>query len=510
MLSKLYAWYGRKTVWMVVGVVAVLLVAGALFKFGTAQEEVQTEVLPVVAVATVGELGGSSSVTLLGTVRSVSEANIETESAGRITAVRVDLGDSIRAGAVIATLENASERAAVLQAEGAYEATVAGASVGDISVAQAETALEAARDTARNTLQGAYTTVNNSFFSVIDDFYNDPTSPLVSPLLSDDNRSFLSSERAAFRTILPEWQTRLSSLQNNDRLVAEIDASIGYTRRTMALVDSFLGSLQKRKTETFDGQSVTSLIGELNTVRSSLSNTITALEATKSSLQSAEDSLAQAQLGGTNVDNSVANAQIKQALGSLRAAQANLAKTIVTSPIAGTVNSLNVSVGDFVGSFAPIAKVANNNALEITVFVGDSDRDAITVGTTVTIDGKYPGVVTNIGAGIDAATQKTEVKIATETTELTNGNTVSVSLDSSQPVSENDKATILLPITAVKFSAENGSVLTVENNAIVEHAIELGLVRGNQVEVLSGVTNDMQIIVDARGLTVGSKVEVKQ
>ncbi len=509
MLSKFYSWYGRKAVWSVVGLIAALLVVGLIVKLSNGVEEEQPEVFPVVEVATVAELGGASSLTLLGTVKSVSEANIETEAAGRVTSVPVSLGATISAGSVIATLENASERAAVLQAEGAYEATLASASVGDISVDQAETAVQSAKDTAKNSLQGAYTTVNNTFFSVIDGFYNDPNSPLAAPLIFDNNRQFLSSERAAFRTILPEWQASLATLNDSNSIFAEIDNSVDHTRRTLGLVDAFLGALQKRNDETFNGESVASLINELNSSRASLANTIAALEAARSALESAEDSLAQAKLGGTNVDNSVANAQIKQALGALRAAQANLAKTIVTSPIAGTVNSLNVSVGDFVGAMAPVAKVANNNALEVTVFVGDSDREAITVGSPVTIDGKYPGVVTHIGAGIDAVTQKTEVKVATETTELTNGTTVSVALQTT--ASDEVKTTIItLPITAVKFSAENGSVLTVVDEHIVEHAVEVGQVRGSQVEIISGVTPDMAIIVDTRGLTSGAKVEVKQ
>ncbi len=508
MLSKFYSWYGRKAVWSVMGVIAVLLVAGLIFKLSNGVEEPQSEVFPVVEVATVAELGGASSLTLLGTVKSVSEANIETEAAGRVTSVPVSLGATISAGSVIATLENASERAAVLQAEGAYEATLASASVGDISVDQAQTAVQSAKDTAKNSLQGAYTTVNNTFFTVIDDLYNNPTSPLPTPLITDDNRSFLASERAAFRTILPEWQNNVTTL-NDSGISAEINNSIANSQRTLVLVDSFLGTLRKKETETLNGVAVETIIDGLIGARTSLTNSIAALEAAQSSLRSAEDSLEQARLGGTNENNSVANAQIKQALGALRAAQANLAKTIVTSPIAGTVNSLNVSVGDFVGAMAPVAKVANNNALEVTVFVGDSDREAITVGSPVTIDGKYPGVVTHIGAGIDAVTQKTEVKVATETTELTNGATVSVALQTTA-TDEAETTTIMLPITAVKFSAENGSVLTVVDEHIVEHAVEVGQVRGSQVEIINGVTPNMAIIVDTRGLTSGAKVEVKQ
>jgi len=56
-------------------------------------------------------------VSLVGTVRAVSEAQIQAERGGRVTSVRVKAGDFISAGTIIATLENASEYASLLQAE---------------------------------------------------------------------------------------------------------------------------------------------------------------------------------------------------------------------------------------------------------------------------------------------------------------------------------------------------------------------------------------------------------
>lgn len=510
MLTKFYNWYGRKTVWAVTVFVIALIIGGVIINATSQPTDEVEEVLPVVTVASVSELSGEQSLALLGTVRAVSEAEIQSESAGRVTSVPVTLGQQVTAGQVIATLENASQRAAVLQAEGSYEAALANASAGNISVTQAETDFTSAKNSAINSMQAAYSTVSNAFYTQIDNLYRDPNSPLTYPYTWDNNRSYLSQERVAFQDILPAWQQEVSNLDADDDLTDALSDGIDYTTRTRNLVDSFISAIQGRDAETINGLSTATLLSDLTALRATLDNSITALKSSQSSLVSAADTVTQAQIGGTQTEVSTANAQVKQALGSLRAAEANLAKTIMRSPIAGTINELSVHVGDFLGSFTKVAKVANNQALEVTVFVGENDLAKIAVGTTVMIDDQYEGTVTNIGAGVDSSTQKTEVKIATETTELTNGNTVTVSISEDTAESTDQEREIVLPITAVKFSADAGSVFTVENGELVEHPVTIGAIRGGFVTISDGVSSEMEIVVDARGLTAGSQVEASK
>lgn len=506
MISKLYAWYGRKTVWGATLIIVALVVTGAVITWTGSEETTSEAMLPTVQTATVASLSGQEELSLIGTVRAVSEAQIQSETAGRVTAVPVQLGETVAAGAVIARLENASERAAVLQAEGAYEAALANASAGDVSVEQARTSLRAAQNTVLNNLQSNYTTVSNGFYTVIDDLYDDPNSPLTTPRLATGDRSYFRTERVAFQDILPAWQQSVSALTTESDLEAALRESITRTSRARSLVDAFVRALQDRESQTLNGVSVPTWISEFNRLRTSLDSSIASLEAARTNLVSAQDGLRQAEISGTQTEVSSANAQVKQALGSLRAAEANLAKTILRSPIAGTVNELDVNVGDFLSSFTTVAKVANNQALEVTVFVSEADLARITVGSEVLIENEYEGVVTNIGAGLDSDTQKTEVKIATEASELVNGDTVTVTLTSDQETSS-DVTT--LPITAVKFTAENGFVYTVADNTLVEHAVAVGDVRGSSVVINQGVTSDMEVVVDARGLTAGAQVEAR-
>jgi RND family efflux transporter MFP subunit len=204
---------------------------------------------------------------------------------------------------------------------------------------------------------------------------------------------------------------------------------------------------------------------------------------------------------------SVSDAQVTQALGSLRAAQANLAKTIFRSPISGTVNELNVQLGDFVGSFDQIALVANNNALEVVSFVGDLERDQLVEGDVVSIDGSATGTITTIAPSIDAETRKTEVRIATDNQSISNGDTVRITKNSE---AENRLTQILLPLSAIKFEAADGFVMQVDADGVVtQKSVTLGPIRGSLVEVTSGLEATEQFIEDVRGLTAGTRVSVR-
>ena len=118
--------------------VTIAILAFVIGNRGT-EEEATDITTRTVFVDDVASLQSNSSFSIVGTVASQSQAKLQAESSGRVTSVTVSLGDTVRAGQVIATLENAAEYASVLQAEGAYDAAVAAANVGDVSVRSADT-----------------------------------------------------------------------------------------------------------------------------------------------------------------------------------------------------------------------------------------------------------------------------------------------------------------------------------------------------------------------------------
>lgn len=519
-IQKLFNWYGKKTVVVVlIGIIALIVLAVVLKKADQTEPEVTATSVPTVETASVGTLSGSVNWTVIGQVEAVSRAEVKSETSGRIISVSAKLGDTLPAGAIIAQIENASERAAVLQAEGAYEAAQAAASQGDLGTGQAITNLE----TAKNNLQAAqnailnlnrtaYTTNNQILLESIDNFFTNPIR--LEARLNIDGRTKtdqLINERTAFRMMFPSWQTATTDTIANPR--STLNLVEANTKRVLTMVDIFI-ELLPRADENFyfTTAELAAELDNFNSIRSQLVGIIAAVEQNRTALNNAEKvvenastALQQAEIGGTGSEVSTANAQVKQALGSLRSAQANLAKTIIRTPIAGEINSIDINIGDFVAPQSIIAEVANNKALEITAFVGEADRNQITEGQIVMIDGQYEGVVTTIASAINQNTKKYEVKIATENDTLANGATVTI-----ESTTEVDTASteLYIPITAVKFTDTNGSVYFVEDSILVARPVTIGRISGSSVEITDGITSSDMIVIDARGLVVGQQVEV--
>jgi RND family efflux transporter MFP subunit len=242
-------------------------------------------------------------------------------------------------------------------------------------------------------------------------------------------------------------------------------------------------------------------------MKASLVATRSSLAASATSLNAANDALLRAKNTASGGTVSAADAQVKQALGVLRNAQANLARTILTTPISGTVNTLALKVGDYVTNGSRVAIVANNQALEIITYISDSDRSAIAVGDVVIIDGTATATVRQISPALDPDTRKVEVRLVTESSEIKNGDTVTITAAKG---ATNAPTVVRIPITAIKFEVENGHVFVVEDERLMKVPVVLGKISGNSVEIIEGLTADQAFVVDARGLQAGDKVTVRQ
>lgn len=464
--------------------------------------------LTTVAVRGVASFSGETQFSMLGTVSSQSEAVIRSEASGRVTSVSVSVGDMLRAGSVIATLENASEYASLLQAEGAYEAAQAAADISNVGVRAAENARESARTTALSTYKSTYATLRTTFFNDLDEIFTDPenTYRYTGIMFSNFNETE-GRVNKLYKKFEKTLETRGAFAPTTENIEEGLSYAVSDTDDLLIIVQllqSLIGDSKLKETQEATEMRYLTILSQ---VESNLLATKSNLENTNFALMQANETLAQAQIGGTDAELSTANAQVKQALGVLKSAQANYAKTIIRSPIAGTVNELEISIGDFVGMQDRLALVANNNALQITAYTSEHDRNQLQVGQPVRIDGSIEGIITEIAPAIDSATKKIEVKIGTDDESLTNGSTVSVAVRSSSENITTDTPT-LVPIPAVKFTATNGIVFFVVDGKLKSQPVTIGAIRGSLIEITSGLEPQSVIVVDARGLVDGQSVEV--
>lgn len=457
---------------------------------------------------------------LIGTVTSVSEATIRSESGGRLIRVNKKLGDQVYAGDVIASFENSGERASLLQAEGAYEQAKAARDIAKINSGQAGSSLSDTKLQAVNAVSSAYATLDDAIHGKTDIAFSSPQFDEAKLLLSVPDASLiiaLEAKRKQIETMLrsreqknktitqvSDLASELSLMQNEAQFVKGYLDDL-FTAYSKALPDNSFtqAALDQNKTSVQQArQNVTGAITSLVSSRTALTSSMTANEVAGNVTSVVSGTLA------------TSEAQVKQALGAYNAAQSRLEKTIIRSPITGTLNSLTIETGDYITAFSQVAVVSNNGALEVVSSVTEDDAKRITVGSVVTINQDGKGVVTRIASAIDPTTRKIEVRIGITSggTALVNGQSVNVAIaKSAKDFKERQSGPLTIPISALKLTPRGAFVFEVDaSSTLVALPVREGAILGDQIQVLEGLTGDETIVVDARGLKEGVTVSISE
>ena len=297
---------------------------------------------------------GGGSATASGVVVPVNEANLAFTVSGRIKTVNVAEGAKVKAGDVLAELENAVAKMQVNQAERNLKEMTSPAAIA---------AAERAVADAQQTLKDAKKKTDSMFFPRASDTLIDNTQGSI-----DLARQQLARAKDAYRNVSdrPDGDTRkatalvaMTNAQLNlDQLVTnynwysasptEIDAAIA-----KANLDAAIPALQE------DKWYVSALKGE----------------------QIPEDAT------GTKL------AQLQQARDDLAAAQERYDATRLIAPISGTAVTVNGSTGEIASPAAVVIVVSDISKLQIeTTDLSERDVPGVKVGQTVTVTIKALGL----------------------------------------------------------------------------------------------------------------------
>lgn len=510
-LNRLYGWYGKRVVWGVLGTIILLVIAVIFLQlfYGGNEIETEAETSPTVSVQAVNELGNGTSFDVIGTVAAVNEARLQAEAGGRVTNVSVKLGDVVRAGTVVASIENSSQHASLIQAEGVYESALAAAATSEVGKASAETNLSAARQDAVSAYRSAYIAADAAVRGTADQVFSNPRGQNPGLQIDGFGRApALSSERVEIEALLEEWSRTLTEISPST-----IEGELAEAQADLEQIISFVGEISalvdRQQRVDLSETEKASLQASFLATRNTLAAERSSLQSVRTAIETAEERLLQAEIAAANGQVSAASAQVKQALGTLRQAQAAYEKTLVRSPIAGTVNALYLKEGTYVSSGEPAVVIANNGSLEIATAVGEEESGSISVGDSVMIESSTSGVVTAIAPAIDPATGKVAVKIGvTDEGAFENGSTVRVTFTLESGKKETEE--ILIPLTSLKITPEGSIVFRVTTeNKLEAIPVTLGPVRGDLVRIEEGLSSDTEIVVDARGLKEGEVVETE-
>jgi len=319
--------------------------------------------------------------------------------------------------------------------------------------------------------------------------------------------------------MMKSWSSDVNALTKTGNL----NNAISVAKENLATIASFLDDMATivnalDENTTLSAATISTYKASVSASRSTISGHISGLSSAQSALSSsitgyeqAKQQLSIKESGGTSDQVRAQQALLDQAKANLLAAQAQYAKTIITSPINGEIASLPIKVGQYVGVNQTVVKVINKNNLHIKSFINTDDIPFVKAGDTVLVENIGEGIVTVVSPGIDPSNGKVEVEISIPEEKekaVIEGEYVHVTIQSKRdPLAVSN--TILLPIKAVKVSSKGAFVYIVENNIVLEKQIEVGNVLGTEVEVVSGLTQYDSVVSTTRGVNVNDKVTIE-
>ncbi|MCB9805533.1 efflux RND transporter periplasmic adaptor subunit [Candidatus Nomurabacteria bacterium] len=448
----------------------------------------------------------SGKLSLVGIVESQSEAILRAESSGEISYVNKKLGDSVYSREVIAEIKNSSQRASLLRAQGVLDAAQANLLKSTNSSGQAESLI-------KTSITNAYSTADDAVRNKVDQFIEDGdsyTPDMINSLGDYFSRQKIEEERYQLYLTLTAWEEDLQAL---DSLGSGDDLERHYNvaKESLEEVRNFLSLVAVTiNQQDFEGDylpqtTIDKYKSDVSVARSNVNSSLSSMISSYNTYSS------QVGLEGKNQDILSAEAQVTQARAGLYAAQAELEKTIIRSPVTGLLNSISIKQGDVVTQFEDVGDVVGNGENEIVAFINENERENIKIGTKVIIENKFNGEVIRIAPAINRDTQKIEIRIAVDGTEtnLKNGQNVSMIIETSSQA-KIDLQKVFIPITAVKISGDSQFVFYIDGEGnLTSTPVSIGKIEGERVEVISGVSLDDIIVVDARGLKDGQKVTIK-
>ncbi len=196
------------------------------------------------------------------------------------------------------------------------------------------------------------------------------------------------------------------------------------------------------------------------------------------------------------LQNAVVYAQL-----DLESARTALAQTKLTAPFTSTVTEITVREGELVGGFTPLATVADLNALEIAADIDEIDVANAKVGQSVEVrfdafpGEKFAGKLTRLFPASSSQRGSTTYSAVVEFDRRNFD--VRLGMGANLKILTVEKKDVLLvPNRALKSVGTRKAVRVVAPGEPRDVIVEIGVTDGNETEIISGVNEGDQVLVN--------------
>jgi RND family efflux transporter MFP subunit len=465
--SRLFSKFGKKT-WWIIAVVVTLVIGGGVTYYQMNSTTTKTATVDTLQTT----IARKSDLTLYasgtGTLVAVDEVDLGFKTSGQVLEINAEVGDTVSAGDVLAVIDDSSTQIKYTQAK--------------------RTLLELTSPAAIAAAQEATAAAQTDLILA-----NNQLAYLISPAVYRWEIEVETSKQA-----VTDAKAALEKSPNDADLKAALE-------KTEAYLDFAEDELKgdwyfydhnylRNNFTVWDKTSGTKYIAaptdaDIAEARAG----VTQAEAT---LQEAEYLYA-ALTGGEVPEDATGSGltQLEQAKLDLEEAEVNLAGTTLVSPINGTIMSIDMSIGDTVGTSSVIT-VADLSQQYLEVFLDESDWASINVGYPTEVifdilpDSIFTGTVTQIDPGLYTESGSSVVRAIVQLTDVDDA-AFNLPLGTSAAVDViGGEATdaILIPIEALHDAGnEQYGVFVLKNGEPRLQLVEIGIKDLSSVEITSGL-----------------------
>jgi multidrug efflux pump subunit AcrA (membrane-fusion protein) len=316
-------------------------------------------------------------VSVTGNVKPLSDLDLSFETSGQVSRVAVSAGDKVYQGQYLASLSNADLSAEVEQAKAGLKIAQANLSSGLMT---SKSSLDDALVTLSSKIADAYTKADDAIGNGVDQMFNSPRtdSAKINIILNDSQlENDINISRYELEFILNDWKAKSSTLP--------IDTAYSYLDKIKIFLDKVASGINGITSSSNISQTT------LDKYKAAISEARASIALAYSNLNIANTAYNSAKLSydlniskNTPETLSVEEATVEQAKANVLAAQANLSKSIIISPINGVISNINAKVGQTMQSGASAISVISYGQYEVESYIPEADIAKVKVGNVAT------------------------------------------------------------------------------------------------------------------------------
>lgn len=468
---------------------------------------------------TVSKISFNQEVSVTGTVVSADNVDMSFESGGRVGTVSAKVGDRVKAGTRLASVNSGDEYGAYLRASATLDAekarlTALYAGTRPEELRIAETGLRNAQDSygrAQNALSAA---VINSFV-VSDGAVKGKVDPLFTDGRTDDSefipisdfdlKQKIDNEYPVIKRLLRDWNSSIDlAYSSTSRGYSE--EAVSEAKNNLSLIRNFLDDVSRgvvliKPTDVTSQATIDVYKTNIALARSGITDLETLISNSEISLQTATANLRNAQeeldlkkAGARPEDILAQEAVVKSAQASVLSAQAILGQKSITAPFDGIVTKMDAKVGEIVSPSVNVIAMISDAKFEIESFVPEANIAKVKLGQEASVwldaygpDTKFKAVITSIEPAETilegVSTYKTKLQFTEMDERIRSGMTANTVIST-----DNRDGVIAIPGRAI-VSTDSGKIVYVLNGKDVKsrNVFIGGTDSGGNTEILNGL-----------------------